>query len=1086
MKKLFVLFLVLSITFTMMAERVDKGVALNVAKTIIPTSEFKDLGPMTDFNNFYIFSDDNSFVIVAADDRSTPILGYSNEFPFVVENMPSNINDWLLSLNEEIQYAIDNDIPASDDIRYDWDCLKRGVKPAPKNRESLEPIVATHWDQGAPYNNMCPGGSVTGCVATAMAQLMKYWEWPRQGEGSHSYYEDNYGNLYVNFANTIYDWDNMVDMPTTASPQAQQDAVATLMYHCGVSVDMDYSPQSSGAVTAYVADALVDYFDYNSNLSIEYREDYSSSQWKNLLKSELNAGRALIYRGRSTNSGHCFICDGYDNSDNFHFNWGWSGYCDGYYAIGALNPGQGGTGSGQGTYNLDNFIIKNVQPNTPSINAPDNLTATVVDKNVTLTWSSVNNAHHYKVYRDGFVIDDNVSGTSFTDNDVSYGTHRYFVKSVKSDGNYSVMSDVIEIEVSFAGPIPTNVTASQSGTNNAVISWTAPASETAVLKYGDGQPSGYSYGASYNFYWGQRFTSEQLSDYAGMAITSFQTYLHTNGSYTLLIYKEVSGELQQLVSQTFSHNGGGSWKTVSLNNPLVIDYSQNLIVALHNTTIEYPAPYMEYSGSGNAGLYSTNGTSFSPIDGVSWLFKTNITDGTYTYNIYRDGDQIYSNITQTTYTDQNLSYGTYEYTVRTNYYGGLSNPSEPASVTIVEPEEFSVTLSMNPDNAGIVTGEGTYLDGTTVNINAIANVGYMFDSWKENGSTLSTNASYSFVIHEDHNILANFVDNDLSVSITDVEDPSCNGEENGNVTIAANGGVPPYTYRLGNLTYNTSNTSYTFENIGAGIYDVKLEDATEYEVTTSVELNEPEGMTVGEIASGEEEICEGESASLILSLEDATTGQTNVIYRWKRNGSVISDSNSNQYTPTTLDIGTNTFTREVKDACEDWTASEGEWIVIVYEMPELEISGNTDIIIGESTTLTASGAETYLWSTGETTASITVSPMEMTEYSVVGTNGSDCTSETSVTIYVQPDAISENISDNVSVYLNPTNEKIYIESDGIKNITLISSTGQVVGYQDINDNNAVIDMQQYPYSIYILLISKNDGSMVRKKIVYSR
>ena len=124
-----------------MAERVDKGVALNVAKTIIPTSEFKDLGPMTDFNNLYIFSSDDSFVIVAADDRSTPILAYSNEFPFVVDEMPNNINSWLFSIDNMIQYAIDNDIPASDEVSYDWDSLMKGIIPEPKNRNSVSPLV---------------------------------------------------------------------------------------------------------------------------------------------------------------------------------------------------------------------------------------------------------------------------------------------------------------------------------------------------------------------------------------------------------------------------------------------------------------------------------------------------------------------------------------------------------------------------------------------------------------------------------------------------------------------------------------------------------------------------------------------------------------------------------------------------------------------------------------------------------------------------------------------------------------------------------------------------------------------------------
>ena len=1165
MRKLFLLLIISLMSLSLMAERIEESTALNVAKTIMPQSQLVDISSKTGFNNFYIFSDDNSFVIVAADDRATPILGYSNDFPFVVENMPENINYWLTSLNDEIQYAIDNSIAASDDIRSDWEDLKNGIKPEPKHRASVEPLVATHWNQGAPYNNMCPGGSVTGCGATAMAMVMKYWEWPRQGEGSHSYYENDYGNLSVNFANTIYDWDNMVDMPTTSSPQVQQDAVATLMYHCGVSIEMDYSPESSGAYPNDVIDALITYFDYSSNIQGLSKNYYSNAEWKNILKTELNAERPILYSGWDIyGGGHGFVCDGYDNSDNFHFNWGWGGSCDGYYAMGALSPGSGGTGSGSGYYNEDNYILVGVQPNTPSINAPNNVSASANGQNVTVSWSSVSGAHHYKVYRDGFVINNNVTGTSFTDNNVSYGTHSYYVRSVKSNGNYSLKSETADVEVIYTGPAPTNLTATQSGANNAQLSWTAPASDDAVLKYGDGQPSGYSYGASYNFYWGQRFTPEQLSDYAGMAITSFQTYLHNNGSYTLLIYKEVSGELQQLLSKSFSYSGGGSWKTITLDTPLVIDYCNGIIVALHNTTIEYPAPYMEYNGSGDAGLWSSNGTSFSPIDGVSWLFRTNITDGTYTYNVYRNGSQIANNVTQTSYTDQNLDYGTYEYTVSTNYYGGVSGQSNVATITIEEPEMYSVTLSSDPAGAGTTSGEGEYAEGESVTVTATSNAGYIFEKWTENGSQVSTNPSYTFTITSDRNLVANFVeeepemysvtlssnpagagttsgegeyaegesvtvtatsnagyifekwtengsqvssnasytftitsdrnlvanfvedDNDMVISITDINDPLCNGETDGSVTISVQGGVPPYLYRIGNMTHSTSNNSYTFDNLGAGSYDVMVTDAIGNNATTNVELEDPEGLMTGEIASGQEEMCYGDPFNTIASIEEATTGQGGLTYRWKKNGSVINNSNSYQYTPLALVAGTYTYTREVKDDCETWTPSEGEWVIVVHEIPNVTISGNNSIVIGESTTLTASGAASYVWSTGETTASITVSPTENKTYTVVGTSAGGCTDDASITVYVSPDAIGENADNNISIYPNPTDDVVNVVCKNMKDITIMSMTGQVVGYKDVNDDNAVVDMKDYPQSVYILMIRKDDGSMIRKNIVYNK
>lgn len=1074
----------------MMAENVEKSIALNVAKTFMPETEFVVL-ETTDFVNFYIFSSENSFVIVSADDRATPILAYSNEFPFVVEEMPDNITYWLTSLNDEIQYAVDNDVVASEEIRSDWDDLKKGVRPSQENRSSVEPLIATHWDQSAPYNNMCPGGSVTGCAATAMAQVMKYWEWPRQGEGSHSYYENNYGTLSVNFGNTTYDWDNMVDMPTTSSPQVQQDAVATLMYHCGVSIDMDYSPQSSGAYPSDVVDALIQYFDYSFGIQGTFKNYYSNSEWKNLLKSELNAGRPILYSGWDIyGGGHSFVCDGYDNSDYFHFNWGWGASCDGYYAIGALNPGQGGTGSGSGYYNENNYILVGVEPNTPSINPPNNVTASADGQTVTVSWSSVSSAHHYKVYRDGFVIDDNVSGTSFTEEDMPFGVYNYYVKSVKSNGDYSLMSDVASVEVLYSGPIPTNLTATQSGANNVQLNWTAPANENAVLKYGDGQHSGYAYGSAVgdDYYWGEKFTSEQLIDYAGMAITSVQTFLYYSAPYTLYIYKVEDGQLEQQVAKTFNYSGGGTWHTVNLDDPLVIDYNNDIIIALHNDTEDYPALYMDnYNGSANASLSSTDGVFYSPIgENISWLFRTNISDGTYTYNVYRDGSQVASNVSQTNYTDQNLSYGTYEYTVRTNYYGGLSAPSEPASVTVTEPESYTVSLSVNPNDAGTAQGEGTYVEGTSVTVSATANTGYIFDKWTENGSQVSSNANYTFTITSDRNLVANFVDSDLSLDATDIEDPSCNGGSDGSITVDADGGTPPYTYTLGGQTSNAINASYTFNNLSAGTYTIEVEDASDYSTSITVELDEPDGMTAGEIETGEEEFCDGETASEISSVENATSDQGGLTYRWKKNGEVISNSNSAQYTPSSLSAGTYIFTREVMDNCEDWTESEGEWTVIVNEIPEVLIEGDNIIIFGESTTLTASGADTYLWNTGETTASITVNPEEETTYSVVGTTDSGCSNEASITVYVEPDALGENDSNSVLIYPNPTKDVVNIVCDNMKNITLYSMTGQLVGYKDVNDNSTTLNMLDYPQSVYILMILKNDGTTIRKNIVYNK
>ena len=848
MKKLFLLLLIVSMSLSMTAERVEKHLALKVAETFMPNSEFVDLSKTIDYKNFYIFSTENSFVVVSADDRVMPILAYSDDFPFVTEEMPANISYWMNSLNDEIQYVIDNDIAASKEIESDWDNLKNGVKPEPEQRSFVAPLVVTHWDQNVPYMNMCPGGSVAGCVATAMAQLMKYWEWPHKGEGSHSYEENDYGTISVNFANTIYDWDNMIAKPDATSTQAQQNAVATLTYHCGVSVNMDYSPQGSGAYPSDIEYALETYFDYDTTLHDAYKEYYSDMQWKNMLKSELDAARPVLYSGWDVNgAGHCFVCDGYDENDYFHFNWGWGGYCDGYFAIGLLNPGTGGTGSGSGVYNENNYILVGVVPNVPSISSPSDVVAEVDGHDVTITWTPDEEAHHYKVYRDGLVINNNVTGNSFFENDLPYGTYKYQVRSVKSDGYYSLLSESADAVVSYEGPIPTNVTATQYEGNNVLLTWDAPESENIILKYGDGTPSAYGFGGNYNFYWGQRYTAEQLSEYAGMAMRMFQVYLTKSGTYTLMVYKDINGGLQLQTSKDFNYTGDGSWKIVPLNNPLVIDYSHDMVVMLHNNTVDFPAAYTSYNGSENASLYSFDGINFTTFSGSSWMFRINLSDGTYTYNIYRDGNEIASELTQNDYTDHNLDYGTYEYAVTTNYYCGVSHPSESASVTIAD---------------------------------------------------------------------------DLMLTVSEMQNPSCEGYADGYIEVKADGGIPPYVYVMGDQVSDATDGSYIFENLGAGEYTIEVSDTYGSHATVTVEL-------------------------------------------------------------------------------------------------------------------------------------------------------------------IEPDFLEEN--DNyVKIYPNPTKGIVNIVCDNMKDIKILSVTGQVLGYRDVNDDNVIIDMHDYPYGMYVMVIGKDDGTLIRRNIVYSK
>lgn len=326
---------------------------------------------------FYIYSVNGGqgFVIVSGDDAVQPILGYSVTDAFPIENMSPEVSYWLNNYNEQISDVIAGDKVASEVIAQKWDFLLSGAYNKTANKgTAVEPLVTTKWDQGTYYNDLCPGTGFsktpTGCVATAMAQIMKYWNAPTTGSGSYSYTHGTYGALSADFGATSYDWGVMPNTLNSSSTEESVDAVATLMYHCGVAVRMDYSPEGSGAQVIgwgtypSALKAFKDYFGYKTTISGEYREDYTTEDWITMLKNEIDAGRPVLYAGfdLSFGAGHAFVFSGYDDEDMFHINWGWSGYYNGYFTVDDLNPDGTGIGGGSGTYNDGQQALINIEP----------------------------------------------------------------------------------------------------------------------------------------------------------------------------------------------------------------------------------------------------------------------------------------------------------------------------------------------------------------------------------------------------------------------------------------------------------------------------------------------------------------------------------------------------------------------------------------------------------------------------------------------------------------------------------------------------------------------------------------------------
>ncbi len=308
---------------------------------------------------FYIFNSSQAhrYVIVSGDDRALPVLGYSDSETFDPGNIPPNMASWLEAYKQEIQYAIDHKLNVPISVTTAWNNYASGTNKAAS--AVVSPLVKTKWNQLPYYNEMCPYNdregerTITGCVATAMAQIMKYWNYPACGIGQHSYIPKKnaeLGLISADFGSSTYDWNNMPVSVTSSNP-----AVAQLMYHCGISVNMNYGTIAQGGSSAplFYANhpgsllAFRKYFGYKYTNSFISKANFADSTWIKKIKAELDVKRPILYDGFNTDSGHAFVCDGYDTNDFFHFNWGWGGYYDGYFALDALSPGGSGFSEGQ-------------------------------------------------------------------------------------------------------------------------------------------------------------------------------------------------------------------------------------------------------------------------------------------------------------------------------------------------------------------------------------------------------------------------------------------------------------------------------------------------------------------------------------------------------------------------------------------------------------------------------------------------------------------------------------------------------------------------------------------------------------------
>lgn len=357
--------------------------------------------------DFYVFNNGSrdGFIIVAGDDRAVPILGYSDSGTFDPANLPDGLKCMLEIYAQEMKYLRNNPHAAQ--------------ASAPQAHNAVvEPLLKSNWDQSTPFNNLCPSDEVdgktfqcaTGCVATAAAQIMYYYKWPKAGKGSNSYDWIDHGEqqIHADF-NHAYDWDNMIDNYIEGHYNEQQaTAVATLMFDAGVAANMNYG-KSSSASAYWMMDAMRNHFSYNKGMKHVLRNTKTITEWENLIFNELNNKRPIMYSGFTPKGGHTFVLDGYNAEGYFHFNWGWSSLSNGYFVITALNPREQGVGSFDGGYNTSQSMAIDMYPQENGVEPDPYLEITCESFMPTVT--SANLGDNIKVELFGFM------GTGF-----GYGT----------------------------------------------------------------------------------------------------------------------------------------------------------------------------------------------------------------------------------------------------------------------------------------------------------------------------------------------------------------------------------------------------------------------------------------------------------------------------------------------------------------------------------------------------------------------------------------------------------------------------------------------------------------------------------------
>ena len=594
-KRLALVGLLLTATFALQAKPVDPQLLLRAAQHVLGRADLVDATPASLVaSRLFVGADGHGFVLLAADDASRPLLGYSATEAFPADAMPEQVSAWLEGYDRDIAHISARGIAPSPRAIEEWRQLLSDQAFARAKTEAVRPLVKTRWGQSGGYNAHCPYDSlsnvhcVTGCVATAMAQVLRYWQHPATGRGSHSYTAPYYGLQSVDFDTANYRWNKMPNSLSMAS-QAQVAATAELLYHAGVAVDMDYGVGSSGAHTnplgnirrASSETALKEFFRYNPALFAAYKEGFTDAEWRAMIDEDLEAGRPVLYDGYGPSGGHAFVLDGRDTMGLYHFNWGWDGNANGYFTLDSLAPTE------DATFSTLNSAVFHIYPITVN---PDVAT---------------------------------VTGLSA---DPARGT-------VSGSGTYSTDTLRVTLLATAKPGYRFDHWTSGNPANPIITSPTLDLTDTAVFVPIHRDTVGYcrANGIAYKnltdqdtVEWGIRIPAPYLAGKERLQQVQFWTY-EASGPYLLRIYRGNTPD-QLLYTDTFSSEGYGML-TRYMDPAIALDPADTtpLWITVYTVGHSFPISYSHFTGTSD-GSWVHYGGQWQPIYNVfpvygSWMLR---------------------------------------------------------------------------------------------------------------------------------------------------------------------------------------------------------------------------------------------------------------------------------------------------------------------------------------------------------------------------------------------------------------------------------------------------------------------------------